>query len=114
MLPQETFAVFCPSVLCHFIMVNSLRAESVVSNQCREKARSHARRSGQSQPTAAQLALLQSCSLGGWALTCAGTTQGVVLAAAQFPLYQLIQIWEAQPAPSAPNWGAQCCSGALQ
>lgn len=63
-----------------------------------EKARSHARRSGKSQPTAAWLALLQSCNLSGWALACAGTTQGVVLAATQLSLYQLIQIWEAQPA----------------
>lgn len=61
-----------------------------------------------------RLTLLQSCNLGGWALTCAGTTQGVVLAAAQVPLYQLIQIWEAQPEPSAPSRGAQCSSGALQ
>lgn len=34
-----------------------------------EKARSHARRSGKSQPTAAWLALLQSCNLS-WMGTC--------------------------------------------
>lgn len=75
---------------------------------------SHARRSGKSQPTTVRSALQPSCNLGGWALACAGTTQGVVLAATPLPLYQLIQIWEAQSEPSEPSRGTWCCSEASQ
>lgn len=96
---RKPFAAFYQSVLCWLSKVKWLEAKSRISKRCREQAGSRARRSGKSQPTAARLRLLRSGNLGGWAPTCAGMTQGVVLAAAQVPVNQLIQIWEEQLAP---------------
>lgn len=110
---RKPFAAFCQSVLCWFSKVKWLGAKSGISKRCRAQAGSRARRSGKSQPTAARLRLLWSSNLGGSAFACAGMTQGVVLAGAQFSLNQLIQIWEEQLASPKLSWGAQCCSGAL-
>lgn len=65
---RKPFAAFCQSVLRQFSKVKWLGAQSGVSNWCRQKAGSRARRSGKSQLTAAGLGPLWSWNLGSRAL----------------------------------------------